>query len=130
MAYGTTAKLESHPHGYRIVIKRRPFLQPEPKQIAPKSEPMDELIDHETDAPAKHLEGLELPNGWTVRKRYVRTDGLSAGKYSVGYFVERNGEKGFLKALDFSRALKDKDVPKAMLELVQSFEFERNVLRE
>jgi serine/threonine protein kinase len=42
----------------------------------------------------------------------------------------RRNSGGFLKALDFSRALKDEDVPRAMLELAQSFEFERNVLRE
>jgi hypothetical protein len=57
------------------------------------------------EIPAQKLVGLVLKNGWKVTSKYVRTDGLSSGKYSVGYFVERDGEKGFLKAIDYSRAV-------------------------
>jgi eukaryotic-like serine/threonine-protein kinase len=76
------------------------------------------------------LEGLTLPGGWKIGNKYVRTDGLSAGRYSIGYFVERNGQKGFLKAIDYSRAAKSPDIPKAMLELTQAFQFERDVLNQ
>ncbi len=82
------------------------------------------------DVPAHKLEGLTLASGWKVVKKYIRTDGLSAGRYSVGYYVERAEERGFLKAIDYSRATKEADMPAAMLNLVRSFEFERNVLRE
>jgi serine/threonine protein kinase len=80
------------------------------------------------EVPAQKLVGLELKNGWKVVEKYVRTDGLSAGRYSVGYFVERGKEKGFLKAIDYSRATEEDDMPAAMLQLVQSFQFERSVL--
>jgi hypothetical protein len=65
-----------------------------------------------------------------VVTKYLRTDGLSAGRYSVGYFVERIGQRGFLVAIDYSRALKESNVPQAMLELAQAFQFERTQLNQ
>jgi hypothetical protein len=68
-------------------------------------------LDNEEKPPAHRLEGLTLDGGWKVISKYVRTDGLSAGRYSVGYFVERerDGHRGFLKAIDYSRAAKSED---------------------
>ena len=82
----------------------------------------------QNEAPAHHLLGMTLKNGWKVVEKYLRTDGLSAGKYSVGYYVERNGTCGFLKAIDYSRAAKAEDIPQALLELTQAFQFERSML--
>jgi serine/threonine protein kinase len=53
----------------------------------------------------------------------------SGGNFSFAYVVENSeGEEAFLKALDFSRALKDEDPLKAMSQLTGLFNFEQNVL--
>jgi eukaryotic-like serine/threonine-protein kinase len=101
---------------------------PEMESTAAKPETKEGVP--EQPIPAQHLIGLTLANGWKVVGKYTRTDGLSAGRYSVGYFVERDGQKGFLKAIDYSRALKEANLPQALLELTQAFQFERSVLSQ
>jgi serine/threonine protein kinase len=79
--------------------------------------------------PAMNLEGIELDNNWTVRKRISRHPNGSGGNFSYSYEVENNtGDKAFLKALDFSRALRDDDPLKAISKLTGLFNFEQNVL--
>jgi serine/threonine protein kinase len=77
------------------------------------------------EPPAYRLEGLVLPGGWKVGARQERTDN---GTYSVGYRVERNGQRAFLKALDFSKAESAPDFPRALQALVEAYNFERNLL--
>jgi serine/threonine protein kinase len=49
--------------------------------------------------------------------------------FSVSYPVSREGQRAFLKALDFSEAAKAPDVPTALQALTEAFNFERNLLR-
>jgi serine/threonine protein kinase len=79
--------------------------------------------------PAHQLLGLTLPDGWRVVERLQLPPGATGGSFSVGYFVEKpDGTRGFLKALDFSRALQSPDPPAALKPLVDGFEYERNLL--
>ncbi len=50
---------------------------------------------------AHSLEGLLLKSGWKVLKKQERDPNQSGSNFSVGYIVEKNGEKCFLKAFDF-----------------------------
>ena len=92
---------------------------------------MSDITKIEADiAPAHKLVGLTLKNGWKVIAKHERKEGATGGKYSVCYHIERNGEKAFLKALDFSRAAKDRsqDLARALQALTSAFNFERQVL--
>ena len=57
--------------------------------------------------PADSLEGVNLGNGWTVKEKIVRKPTSTGGCFSVGYkVVDSEGKVAFLKALDFSEALR------------------------
>lgn len=79
---------------------------------------------------AKMLTGKELKDGWKVIKRIPKREGIDSGShFSVAYIIENEkGHKAFLKAVDFSSALKAED-PAKMLELVtRAFNYERDIL--
>src|SRR5438552_3088488 len=61
--------------------------------------------------PAKQLAGLELQGGWRVLNAVELGDDHSGGYFSQGYVVEQrgSGRRGFLKALDYTRAMQDPD---------------------
>jgi len=81
-------------------------------------------------SPAHQLTGLSLPDDWTVTAAVQSSAAATGGCFSVGYHVEKpDGTTGFLKALDFSRALRSPDPPSALKPLVDAFEHERNLLR-
>jgi serine/threonine protein kinase len=92
---------------------------------------MGETNNQITEPPAHRLVGLTLTTGWKVLSKHARPPGATGGQYSVGYDVERDGVKAFLKALDFSRAAEDttKDLARALQALTEAFNFEREVLR-
>ncbi len=79
--------------------------------------------------PASKLRGLTLSGDWTADKELT---GLSdtGGNFSYGYQVtHKDGRKAFLKALDYSRALRSPDPPKALQALTATYLFERNILQ-
>lgn len=79
--------------------------------------------------PAEALEGLDLDGGWHVDKRVPKSG--TGGYSSISYFVSnKEGEKGFLKALDFSGALREKDPAHLLFELTSAYEHERNLLHQ
>lgn len=80
------------------------------------------------EGPASKLVGLTLTGGWKVVSRHNRPADATGGKYSICYDVERNTERAFLKALDFSRARDAVDFPRALQELTVAFNFERDIL--
>lgn len=56
--------------------------------------------------PAEQLKGMTLPNGWTVREIATRKPNATGGFFSQGYnAVNTDGREGFLKALDYTKAL-------------------------
>jgi len=81
------------------------------------------------NCPAAHLEGLELDGGWVVGARIDQSPGDTGGNFSFGYTVS-HPEQGnaFLKALDYSRALRHADVPAALKRLVDAYVYERELL--
>ena len=81
---------------------------------------------------AELLEGRTLQGeraAWTVRKKANFGDDHTGGHFSVGYEVEAtDGSKGFLKALDYSKAFEDPDPARVLNAYTNAFIFERNIL--
>ncbi|MEX0755011.1 MAG: protein kinase [Actinomycetota bacterium] len=77
---------------------------------------------------AQRLHG-HVDDGWKIVGRIDSDPESTGGNFSVGYLVEHeSGERGFLKALDFERALGEPD-PAGVLEfLTASFNYERMLL--
>jgi eukaryotic-like serine/threonine-protein kinase len=84
----------------------------------------------EQSNPAMLLAGKKLNNNWEVVDLITKHPDGTGGNFSVSYSVVNidTGEKAFLKALDFSRALKDENPLEAMGKLTGYFQFEQNVL--
>jgi serine/threonine protein kinase len=79
--------------------------------------------------PATSLQGMQLPNGWTVGQRIVKSPTGTGGHHSVGYEVTSNrGNRGFLKALDFSRAFSAPDPLRLIQSMTTAYNFERDLL--
>ncbi len=79
--------------------------------------------------PAKQLGGLELDGGWRVIEPIAVSGDHTGGHFSQGYIVESSGgDQGFLKALDFTKALQADDPARALYAMTQAFNFERDVL--
>lgn len=80
--------------------------------------------------PHQLLEGLSLAGGWRVVERLGRPADGTGGMFSCGYIVRReDGQRGYLKALDFFSALQSSSDPARDLEpLLQAFNFERDLL--
>jgi hypothetical protein len=79
--------------------------------------------------PAQQLLGMTLDGGWKVVQEIPFSPGRTGGNFSHGYIVEgTGGEKAFLKALDYSRALKAPDPAKVLQALTEAYNFERRVL--
>lgn len=80
--------------------------------------------------PHERLNGLSLKNGWRVIQKLERSADSSGGTFSCGYIVERSdGQRGYLKALDFFSRLPESDDPARDLEpLILAFNFERDLL--
>ncbi len=88
------------------------------------------MADDNENNPAFQLLGKVLPGGWKVIERIKPSVYSTGGNFSVGYIVEstKSGEKAFLKALDYSRALKSPDPPRALEAMTSAYNFERNIL--
>jgi len=80
--------------------------------------------------PAMLLAGKKLSNNWEVVSLITKHPEGTGGNFSYSYHVINTvtGEKAFLKALDFSRALKDENPLQMMGKLTGLFQFEQNVL--
>jgi eukaryotic-like serine/threonine-protein kinase len=83
-------------------------------------------------SPHKLLSGMSLQNGWRVLEKTARPDEGTGGFFSCGYLVERvDGQRGYLKALDFFSRLPVSDDPARALEpLLKAFNFERDLLKK
>jgi serine/threonine protein kinase len=82
-------------------------------------------------APAKLLEGLALDHGWAVGKLIPKTTAQTGGVFSCSYTVTKSdGQRAFLKAMDYTSALNSFDPATALNVLTSAFLFEREVLQE
>src|SRR5690242_8815447 len=77
---------------------------------------------------AGSLVGLTLPGNWQVTQKLAFGPGATGGNFSVGYIVENNKRTAFLKALDYSRALRSPDPARALQALTEAYNFERDIL--
>jgi serine/threonine protein kinase len=84
--------------------------------------------------PSLHLEGKKLDGGWLVGAPIPVGKSATAGtggNFSLAYHVMGpNGEKAFLKALDYSRAMQSKEVARALQVMTTAFLFECDVLNK
>jgi serine/threonine protein kinase len=75
------------------------------------------------------LAGKGLSRGWTVTELVQRPDGGTGGQYSFSYLVvNESGAKGFLKALDYSRAFRAPDRALALNSVTAAYLHERTIL--
>lgn len=80
---------------------------------------------------AEALKGLDLDGGWHVDERVKKPKKGTGGYSCISYFVSnKEGEKAFLKALDFSSALQDEDLARRANELFSAYQHERNLLHQ
>ena len=79
--------------------------------------------------PAELLLGKTLDEGWRVIEKLPLLPTATGGIFSVGYVVQAlDGTRGFLKALDFTKAIGATDPAEAMKSVTAAFLFERDVL--
>jgi serine/threonine protein kinase len=78
---------------------------------------------------ADRLAGLTLDGGWKVLDRLPKRPGATGGFFSKCYVVQNaEGDLAFLKALDISLALRDKNPTLALQALLEAFNFESELL--
>ena len=79
--------------------------------------------------PAERLLGLELNDGWKVIARVAfDPEKQTGGHFSVGYEVEKDGVRAYLKALDFSKAQESAQFVDELNRLTAEYIFERDLL--
>ena len=83
-----------------------------------------------TATPAKLLLGRTLPEGWTVERAVVPPPFATGGTFSASYIVNRNGQRAFLKAMDYTAALGSVDPARALAQMTAAYNFERDLLEK
>ena len=79
--------------------------------------------------PAQQLLGMTLDGGWKVVREVPLSPGSTGGNFSHGYIVENpRGLQAYLKALDYSEAMKAPDPAIVLQALTEAYNFERRVL--
>jgi eukaryotic-like serine/threonine-protein kinase len=80
--------------------------------------------------PAEQLTGQILDDGWVVGDLIPRTGAQTGGHFSCSYGVTNSdGRPAFLKAMDYTSALKSADPANELNILTSAFLFERQVLQ-
>ncbi|MBC8471534.1 MAG: hypothetical protein H8D56_18890 [Planctomycetes bacterium] len=75
--------------------------------------------------PAEELIDLDLDGGWKVVSKFERSPRATGGCFSCGYIVESKEKgKGFLKALDYSRALSSPNPAMVLQAMTEAYNFE------
>ena len=88
-------------------------------------------IPDSRQTPASRLLGLTLNDRWNVVSEITPNDTSTGGRFSKGYIVKSaNGEKAFLKAMDFSEALESDDPAQALESMTAAYNYERALLRK
>ena len=84
-----------------------------------------------TSTPAQQLVGKELPNGWKVEELIEQPETATGGHFSTSYIVRSgNGERAFLKAMDYRKALESSDPARALQTMTAAYNFERDILEK
>jgi len=78
---------------------------------------------------ANNLEQYNL-DGWHVTKKIPQTSS-TGGNFSICYEAQHDdGRKGFLKALDYSRAFQGPNATEALQVMLSAYNFEKDLLQE
>ena len=81
--------------------------------------------------PAEQLVGRVLPNGWKVVELIKPPKSATGGYFSIPYIVRsHDGKRAFLKAMDYTSALKSADPAKALYNMTAEYNFEREILEK
>lgn len=89
----------------------------------------NEPKDAGTVRPGERLLGLDLEGGWKVTAKVpFDPEKQTGGHFSVGYEVKRDGERAYLKALDFSKAQESEHFVEELNRLTAEYIFERDLL--
>lgn len=79
--------------------------------------------------PRDRLLGKTLSGGWRVVAELTPCDEATGGYFSTSYIVQNaDRQEAFLKAIDFTEALKSDDPAAHMQRLIDEFQFERSLL--
>src|SRR4051812_44288005 len=79
-------------------------------------------------SPAEELAGKDLGNGWRVLEIVKRKPSATGGYFSHGYIVEdENGRRGFLKALDYTKALQSSNPAEMLQSMTTAYIFEQQL---
>src|SRR5688500_4524380 len=90
--------------------------------------PMLDLPEDQISA-VHALEGRTLKTGWKVIEKVSSKPGSTGGNFSVCYIVEKDRQIGFLKAINILAFLReDVDLLDAMTEMLNTFNFEKEIL--
>lgn len=79
-------------------------------------------------AASANMEGMTLSTGWKVIKPLDRGDTATGGHFSNAYVVSKDGQKGFMKAFDFSDAFLAANVLEELQKLTTAYVYERDLL--
>ena len=82
-----------------------------------------------TDSPAEKLTGITLEGEWRVVSHVPKPDDATGGMFSQGYIAEtEDGRRGFLKALDYKKAMTGAGDSVKMLQfMTAAFDYERSI---
>ena len=81
--------------------------------------------------PAQQLVGKHLTNGWEVLELVDKPQNSTGGHFSTSYIVRSaSGEKAFLKAMDYRKALTSPDPARELQVMTEAFNFERGLLEK
>src|SRR5712691_1997227 len=72
---------------------------------------------------------MELKGGWVVVEKIERPPEATGGAFSVGYLVERNGTRAYLKALDYSFAFSSGNTAQVLEAMTSAYNYEVEILR-
>src|SRR5260221_10656488 len=73
--------------------------------------------------------GTDLPTGWRVTDQQQRAAGDTGGNFSVGFYVEKDGRRAFMKVFDLDRLMKrTRGSTAAMRSWLELFEHECKML--
>jgi eukaryotic-like serine/threonine-protein kinase len=88
------------------------------------------MIYNEESISAVHsLQGRTLKTGWNVIEKVKSKPSSTGGNFSVCYIVEKDGNIGFLKAINILSFLNsESDLMLAMTEMLTTYNFEKAVL--
>ncbi|WP_423918985.1 protein kinase domain-containing protein [Candidatus Poriferisodalis sp.] len=93
------------------------------------------MSDADALPPAYRLEGFDLAGGWHVDELIQQPASATGGEFSATYRASNNdqsgsnyGQKGFLKALDYSSALSSSDRADALRDLTMAYTHERDLI--